>query len=147
MQTTLSIQVNCDLPRSNSGKYSSGLANCTDVLFFFDGGAWHLLLLFFEYAHSYSSPYCFSLPNTGSYPNNTGIPCCDLTLIGATSCLHIPPFSFILHEVESRTWRRELGVIFFFVFVLRISHWMHDLASWNLNGNGAAERSPGQAEI
>lgn len=52
MQTALSIQVNCDLPRLNSSKYSSGLADCNDVLFFFDGGAWHLLLLFFDYAHS-----------------------------------------------------------------------------------------------
>lgn len=91
MQTALSIQVNCDLPRLNSSKYSSGLADCNDVLFFFDGGAWHLLLPFFEYAHSCSSLYYFSLPNAGSYPNNTGIPCCDLTLIGANSCLHIPP--------------------------------------------------------
>lgn len=37
------------------------------------------------------SMFYLCLPNTGSYPKDTGPRCHDLTLIGANSCLHIPP--------------------------------------------------------
>lgn len=49
-----------------------------------DAVVWACPFLFF-------SLYYLSLPNTGLYPNDTGIRCRDLTLIGANSCLHIPP--------------------------------------------------------